>query len=98
MAYRRIRTSRKREEPTPSHIFTDHDWVRNNEEALIEQYGECYMIVYHERVLGVGKTREEAVQNAERKLPAEMGEIQVMVERIGRHFGIARVYSDDRTK
>lgn len=80
MAESRIRTYGRHGEPTPKHIFTDHDWVREHQEELLEQYGECYMVVYHEKVLGIGKTRDEAVQNAEAALPDEAGEIEVMVE------------------
>jgi hypothetical protein len=82
MSENRIRTYGKHGELTPKHIFTDHDWVREHQEELVDQYGECYMVVYHEKALGVGKTRDEAVQNAELALPDDVGEIEVIVERV----------------
>ena len=50
---------------TPSNIFSDLDWVRKNEKALLEKYGECSIIVYQQTVIGVGDTYEKALANAE---------------------------------
>lgn len=67
---------------TPKNAFTDFDWVRRHEKELLEQYGECSIIVYKEQVLGVGATYEAAVDNAEANLPMEMGEVTPVHERL----------------
>jgi hypothetical protein len=67
---------------TPKNVFDDFDWIRRNEKTLLEKYGECSIIVYHEQVLGVGATYDEAVQDAERKLPPEIGEVTPVHERL----------------
>jgi hypothetical protein len=71
----RIRMSYSRDEKTPPNIFTDHDWVRQHEKELLEQYGECSIIVYREKVIGVGKSYQEALEDAERNLPPDVTEI-----------------------
>jgi len=67
---------------TPRNIFGDFDWIRRHEKELLEKYGECSIIVYKEQVLGVGATYDEAVENAEQNLPAEMGEVTPVHERL----------------
>jgi hypothetical protein len=91
MAERRIRTYGPRGEPIPKHIFADHDWVREHEEELIKQYGHCYIIVHHEKVLGTGKSYQEAIDNAELNLLPDSPAIQVIVDWIGHHHRIHRV-------
>jgi hypothetical protein len=88
----RIHTSRKYEDPTPKHIFTDHAWVRNHQDELLEKFGPCYIIVYNEQVLGTGSTEEEAVEEADRNLPAEIEALNVMPEWIGRRHPLLRAY------
>jgi hypothetical protein len=60
---------------TPENTYTDFDWIRRHERELLAQYGECSILVYKEQVIGIGATYDEAIQNAERSLPPEMGEI-----------------------
>jgi hypothetical protein len=60
---------------TPPNTYADFDWVRRNEKTLLEQYGECILIVYQKQVLGTGQTYQEAVEDAERNLPPEVGVI-----------------------
>lgn len=67
---------------TPKSAFTDFDWVRRHEKELLEQYGECSIIVYQEEVLGIGSTYAEAVADAEAKLPPEVGEVTPVHERL----------------
>ena len=52
----RIVTSFPADQVRPDNMFTDHDWVRHNEKALREKYGECYVVVFHEEVIVTGKT------------------------------------------
>ncbi len=60
---------------TPPNVFSDFDWIRRHEKELIEQYGERSIIVYKEKVIGVGNTYAEALLDAEHNLPAESSEI-----------------------
>ncbi|MHB8628448.1 MAG: hypothetical protein ACYDBJ_15025 [Aggregatilineales bacterium] len=60
---------------TPLNVFTDFDWIRRHEAELLETYGERFIIVYKEQVIGVGDTYHGALQDAEEKLPLDSGEI-----------------------
>lgn len=60
---------------TPVNVFSDFDWIRLHEHELLEQYGECSVIVYQERVLGVGATYDDALKDAELHLPPDTGEV-----------------------
>jgi len=85
---RRISTGQAPGEHIPKHIITDHDWVRQNQTELLKKYGPCFLIVYHEQVIGSGLTEEEAVAHAESNLPDSVETIEVMPEWIGRRFTI----------
>lgn len=74
MNTQRIRMSHPRGQ-TPQNIYSDFEWVRQNEKMLLEQYGECSLIVYQEKVIGVGQTYDEAVLDAERNLAPDITEI-----------------------
>jgi hypothetical protein len=90
MAERRIRTGGPLEERIPQHIIADHDWVHVHRDELIDKYGETYVIVYQQKVLGVGKSREEALTNAERNLAPDIDQIAVMVEWVGHRRPLLR--------
>lgn len=60
---------------TPPNVYSDFDWIRRNEKELLEKYGECSIIVYKQRVLGVGPTYAAALEDAERNLPLDGGEV-----------------------
>jgi len=62
-------------EPTPKSYFEDMAWIRANRRHLVEQYGDCYIVVYAGKVLGVGQTRLEAFSNSEANLPEELSDI-----------------------
>jgi hypothetical protein len=87
----RIRLGRQPDEPTPPHVFADHEWFRNHEQELLERYGECFCLVYHERVIGVGDTTEAAVEDADRNLPPEVGEITPLLEILHRRDPFTRM-------
>ncbi len=91
MNTKRIRVSYARDEETPPNIFSDHDWVRRNEKALLDQYGERCIVVYKETVIGVGDTYEAAVEDAEQRLPAEVGEVTPIVELLHHRHPFLRV-------
>src|SRR5688572_10934079 len=76
---------------TPPNIFSDFDWVRRNEKTLLEQYGECSIIVYREQVIGVGANYNEALENAERNLPADIQEVTPIHERLHHRHAFFRV-------
>src|SRR5258708_2736042 len=76
---------------TPPNVFTDFDWVRRNEKALLEQYGECSIIVYKEKVIGVGTTYDEALADAERRLPQDVNKVTPIHERLHHRHPFYRV-------
>jgi hypothetical protein len=76
---------------TPPNVYNDFDWIHRNKKELIEKYGECNIIVYKEQVLGVGSSYKEALENAERDLPPNMGEITPVHQWLYRRHPILRV-------
>jgi hypothetical protein len=80
MNTKREKTSHARDEKTPPNIFTDHDWFRHNEKALLDQYGECCVAVYNEKVIGVGDTYQAAIDDAELHLPPNVGQVTPIIE------------------
>lgn len=76
---------------TPPNIFHDFDWIHRHEKELLEQYGECSIIVFKEQVLGVGATYAEALQNAENNLPADVGEVTPVHQWIYKRHPIPRL-------
>lgn len=77
---------------TPPNVFNDFDWIHQHENELLEKYGECFVIVYKETVLGVGATYDEAIQDAERNLPAGNDEVTPVHRRIFKRHHLFRVY------
>lgn len=59
-------------EPTPKSYFEGMSWIRANRRQLVEQYGDCYIVVYNEKVLATGQTYQEAMSNAENDAPIEL--------------------------
>jgi hypothetical protein len=55
----RIKVGYTREEKTPPNIYSDFDWVHYNKDALIDQYGERVVVIYQEKVIGIGNTYQE---------------------------------------
>jgi hypothetical protein len=66
-----LKMSYRREESTPPNLFSDHSWYRANYKALLEQYGECSVVIYKEQVIGRGMTYQESLEDAERNLPPD---------------------------
>ena len=91
MGIPRIKLGYARDEVTPRNIFTDHDWVRHNESALLDQYGERCIVVFQEAVLGVGDTYDDAVADAEQNLPPDAGEVTPIVVLLHRRHPFLRV-------
>jgi len=67
---------------TPPNVYSDFDWIRRHEKELLEQYGECSIIVYKEQVLGIGPTYQAALDDAERNLLPDAGEVTPVHERL----------------
>jgi tetrahydromethanopterin S-methyltransferase subunit H len=76
---------------TPPNVYADFDWIRRHEKELVEQYGECSIIVYQQRVLGTGATYAAALEDAERNLPPDMGEVTPVHQWLRRRHPILRV-------
>jgi tetrahydromethanopterin S-methyltransferase subunit H len=76
---------------TPPNVYSDFDWIHEHKKELIEKYGECHVIVYQQQVLGVGATYKEALENAERDLPSDMGEITPVHDWVGYRHPFFRV-------
>jgi hypothetical protein len=77
---------------TPANVFADFDWVRRNEKQLLDQYGECSIIVYREKVIGVGATYDEALADAERNLPPDVETVTPVHERLHHRHPFFRVH------
>lgn len=95
MATSRIHLSYSRDEKTPPNLFTDHDWFRRQQEKLLAEHGERFIVVYQEQVLGVGDTYEAALQNAESNLPPGDTEITPIVELLRKQQPFLRVRPSD---
>jgi hypothetical protein len=80
----RIKTSFQLKEPMPTNMPADFEWVKKNRDSLFEKYGSCVLVVYEQKVLGVGETYSEAIANAETNLP-ESPEIITPVVKVLSH-------------
>ena len=87
----RIHLSYGRDEQTPVNIFSDHDWVRAHHDDLLARYGERFVVVYREEVLGIGETYQDAVSDAAGNLPPGDAVITPVVELLRRRFPLSRI-------
>ncbi|MFN8373304.1 MAG: hypothetical protein U0694_10575 [Anaerolineae bacterium] len=76
---------------TPANVFSDFDWIHRHEKELLEQYGECSIIVYQEHVLGVGANYDEALASAEKNLSPDMGDVTPVHRRIFHRHPFLRI-------
>ena len=91
----RIKTDHVYGEVYPN-VFSDFDWAHEHHEELLEQYGECVILVYQQRVIGVGKTQAEAIQAAECNLPPEVTQVTPITQYLYRRHPILRVRPNAR--
>ena len=56
----------------PANTRSDLTWIHEHEDELLKRYGERMILVYERKVIGVGNTYGEMVQDAERNLPPEI--------------------------
>ena len=92
MTTTRIRLSHAAGEAAPN-TFTDFQWVRQNEKQLLQQYGECVILVFEKQVIGTGRTIDAAVADAEQHLSSDIGEITPILEFLHQRQPFFRVRS-----
>lgn len=90
----RIKTEHQHGEVYPN-VFSDFEWVRENREQLLAEYGERVILVYEKQVVGVGDTQLEAVENAERNLPTDSPVITPIIEMLYRRHPFWRIVPQD---
>lgn len=76
---------------TPGNIYSDYDWIKQHEEALLEKYGEQYIVVFECQIVGVGSTRQQALENAEQLLAPDVTEITPIVYKLYHYQPFFRV-------
>lgn len=76
----RIKLGAPLNEPTPAYIFDDLRWLRENRNNLLQQYGECVILIHNHEVVGYGETINDAVQDAENKLSPDVESIMPIIE------------------
>jgi hypothetical protein len=87
----RIRMTNKYGEPAPPNVFSDFDWMRRHEAELLEKFGERFIIVFNQQVIGVGDTYPAAIEDAERNLPPESGEVTPVYRELRHRHPFLRV-------
>lgn len=76
---------------TPPNLYEEFEWVHDNREALLEKYGEIYIVVYQKQVIGTGTTRSEALEDAEVHLPAEIEYVTPILYHLYRRHPFLRI-------
>jgi hypothetical protein len=77
---------------TPANVYNDFDWVRRHEKQLLEKYGECSILVYNQQVIGIGRTYQAAIENAEQNLPPHILEVTPIHERLRHRFPFSTIF------
>lgn len=90
MGLPKVRVSRAYNEVFPN-MVSDFAWVRENREQLLEKYGECVLLVYEKQVVGIGQTLNQAIEDAEKHLPAEVPEITPVMEHLRHRHPFLRI-------
>ena len=89
MDSKRIRLGHAANEPAAPNTFPDFEWVREHRNELLATYGESVILVYEKRVIGAGKTIQEAVEDAERHLPAEVEQVTPITEFLWQRYPVS---------
>jgi hypothetical protein len=72
-------------------VWGDFVWIGEHRQELLETYGEgVVLLVYKEEIVGKGKTIEEAVNDAEVKLPADVEQITPVTYFLTRPYRLNR--------
>jgi hypothetical protein len=75
----KIQITQPKGAPTPPNMWDDFKWSGENRIALFNQYGSCVALVYQRRVIGTGKSIEDAVADAEQRLPTDSDEVTPII-------------------
>lgn len=59
-------------EETSTQYFEDMAWIRANKRQLVAEYGDCYIVVHRQQVLGTGSSLIEAFADANKNLSPEL--------------------------
>jgi hypothetical protein len=78
----RIQTAFPKGEPMPANIFPDFQWLRENRLELFKKHGSCVVVIYKQEIIGMGKSYDEAVADAEAHLDDDVELITPIVEYI----------------
>jgi len=70
MNTKRIRTTHAYGEVSEN-TWSDFEWVKEHREELLAEYGECTILVFEKKVIGIGETEREAARIAEENLPPD---------------------------
>jgi hypothetical protein len=87
----RIKLDYAKDEPKAANVFPDFEWSGQNRIALNEKYGDVVIVVYQKEVIGVGKSYDEALADAEVHLPESPEIITPIVRYIGSQYRIRKV-------
>ncbi len=78
----RIKMGYGKDEPAPPSWFADHDWIHVHEDELRQRFGEYWIAVYQQQVIGTGKDYHEAIDDAESRLSPDSPVITPVVRSI----------------
>jgi hypothetical protein len=73
-------------------VWDDFDWVRENRVELYEKYGACVLLVFEKAVVGIGKTLQDAEENAEQNLSVDSGEITPIFYFLSHPYSMLRLH------
>ena len=93
----RIVTNHKGDEAYPN-VWVDFEWAAENRQALLNEYGECIVLIFQKEVVGVGQTLQAAEEDAERRLPPEADQITPITYFLGYPHRIHSVSPQPSTK
>jgi hypothetical protein len=88
----RIQIAFPKDKPMPANIFPDLNWVGDNRLALYKKYGSCVVVVYQQKIIGMGKNHDEALEDAEARLAPDVDLITPVVEYISNPYRIGHFY------
>lgn len=88
----RIKTAFAKDEPLPENIFPDLDWVSDNRLELYKKHGSCVVVVYYQEIIGLGQTRQEALNDVKSHLADDVELITPVIEYISNPHRIGHFY------
>lgn len=76
-------------QPTPQRVYNDLVWASQRRGEHYRTCGACVVVISGQQILGVGKTREDAIQAAEQRAAASADDVEAIMDdvpepRIGR--------------